>query len=53
MLSTTVLLKDGPDVFESDVDTVNTQDAEQFAAGTAFPHRWFIMEIAHNYQSQL
>jgi hypothetical protein len=51
-LSTTLLLKDGQDVFESGVDTVNTQDAEQFAAGAAFLHRWFILEIAHNYQSR-
>ena len=43
VLSTTLLLKDGQDVFESDVDTVNTQDAEQFAAGAAFLHRWFIL----------
>jgi hypothetical protein len=44
MLGAAVFLKEGQDVFEADVNARNTQNAEQFSAGAAFPHRWFAME---------
>jgi hypothetical protein len=37
------------DVFEPDVNTGNTQNAEQFPARAAFPHRRCAMEIAHDH----
>ena len=49
MLNSAVLLKDGKDVFESDINTGDTQNAKQFAAAAALPHRRLTVEIAHNH----